>query len=142
MRRIVLGLLLVCACGVQAHLNHIQFAAIDEIDGKLRVRYRMSADMFMSNLDLEIAAGRMDASIKQLPIERIVAAYFQTHLRLEAQNGASSAESVSVSIDFKNGDWIADFLFPAPAQQSQTSIFCDAFLNNNPRTQTLARINW
>ncbi|HLX62234.1 MAG TPA: hypothetical protein VKX17_13220 [Planctomycetota bacterium] len=133
-----------CLLSLQAlaHLNHNQFAAVDEVDGKLLVRYRMSADMFMSNLEIEIKAGHIDAAIKLLPINEIIARYFKTHLRLDVNNVSVSAESVSFTMDAKNGDWIAGFKFTAPPIGAEASLFCDAFLENNPRTQTLARINW
>jgi hypothetical protein len=136
----VLGLLFMLSS--HAHLNHVQFAAIEEVDGQLRVRYRMSADMFMTNLDVEIKSGRLPESIKQLPLNEIIARYFQAHLLLETKGEKRAASSVTFTLDEKNGDWIADFLFPAPPNGAAAGLICDAFLENNPRTQTLARIDW
>ena len=142
MKRVcVLTLSLLCA-NVRAHLNHVQFAAIEEVDGKLRVRYRMSADMFMSNLDADIKRGRLIESIKQRPIDDIIREYFKTHLLLEAGGAPREADSASFTFDAKTSDWVADFLFQAPAPDARIVLFCDAFLENNPRTQTLARIDW
>ena len=126
----------------QAHLNHIQFAAVDETGGKVRIRYRMSADMFMSNLDADIKIGRMNESIKQSPIDQIIRAYFKTHLLLEVDGVPREAEHADFEFDAKTSDWVADFYFDAPPLHSKSILFCDAFLENNPRTQTLARINW
>jgi hypothetical protein len=141
-RAIIAVVLCLLSIPARAHLNHIQFASIDESAGKLRVQYRMSADMFMSNLELEIKSGRFDASIKQLPVNEIIARYFQKHLQLESNNTAFSAESVTFTLDAKSGDWIAEFAFPAPPPGAEPRIFCDAFLENNPRTLTLAHIDW
>ena len=44
------------------------------------------------------------------------------------------------TLDDKTGDWIADFTFPK--FEDDFTLFCDAFLENNPRTQTLARCAW
>lgn len=140
---LALGLLCANAC---AHLNHIQFAAIEEAGGMLRVRYRMSADMFMSNLDADIKSGRLNESVKQQPIDQILRQYFKTHLLLETDGAVGDApheaDSVAFTFDAKTSDWVADFLFQSPAPNARTVLFCDAFLENNPRTQTLARIDW
>jgi len=136
------ALMLVVPLAAHAHLNHVQFAAIEESGGKLHVRYRMSADMFMTTLDLDIKGGRIDASVKSLPVDQIIARYFATHLQLETKAAAQSAASVSFSADLRSGDWIAEFVFDLPSADARLTLFCDAFLDNNPRTQTLGRINW
>ncbi len=140
-RSLLFASILICASAF-AHLNHIQFAAVDEIDGHMRIRYRMSADMFMSNLDADIKSGRLSESIKQKPIDQIIRAYFQTHLLLEIDGAKHEAASATFSFDSKTSDWIADFFFDTPNASATATLFCDAFLQNNPRTQTLARINW
>ena len=140
-RLVIIATVVLCA-NVSAHLNHIQFAAIDEAHGKLHVRYRMSADMFMSNVDADIKAGRLTESVKQRPISDIIQSYFRTHLLLELNGAANAADSATFEFDAKTSDWIADFIFPAPPENSKPTLICDAFLENNPRTQTLARITW
>src|SRR4051812_28760116 len=66
-----------------AHLNHVQFAAVEEINGQMRIRFRFSADMFMSNLEADIKAGRMDASAKNAAVSDLIARYTKGHLQLE-----------------------------------------------------------
>jgi hypothetical protein len=141
-RRMFAAILAVSCCAAHAHLNHVQFAAVDEASGNLRVRYRMSADMFMTNLDVEIKAGRLTESVRQLPVNEIIALYFKTHLLLERNGSRASAAAVAFTLDDKSGDWLADFTFPAPAPGESAALFCDAFLQNNPRTQTLVTLDW
>ncbi len=141
-RALLLFALVFLSARVDAHLNHVQFATVDEVDGALRVRYRMSADMFMSNLEVEIKSGRLGESIKQRPLDEIIRQYFKSHLAIETGGAAQNARTVTFFRDEKTGDWVADFVFDAPAPGAETTLLCDAFLENNPRTQTLARIDW
>lgn len=128
------GVMLLCV-GARGHLNHVQFATVEEVDGRLVVRYRMSADMFQSNLDVLIKSGAMGQEVLRLPIEQMIQKYFATHLMVDKK----SAETVKYTLDQKNGDWVAEFEFKA---SGKPVLFCDAFLENNPNTQTLARISW
>lgn len=142
MSRVALSaaLLLPC-CSALAHLNHVQFATVEERGGRMVVRYRMSADMFMSNLEAGVKAGVIAPKVSRLPIDQMIALYFKQHLLVSSGGGRRAADSVAFQFDEKNGDWIADFQFDVPSED-QATLFCDAFLENNPNTQTLARINW
>ena len=84
MKRVIvyLGMMVLCVCA-RGHLNHVQFATVEEAGGRLVVRYRMSADMFQSNLDVLIKSGAMGQEVLRLPIDLMIQKYFSTHLMVE-----------------------------------------------------------